>query len=216
MSAVDDLSPKARELLDAGCAGRHSKPVDLRSETEKYFRELEELRSVGFLRWVGGWPMITGEGRAAIGAPSEAELDGQYAKSLQLPRRPVPSRRNTEKIVLALVLVPERETPDSWFASCDGDTSKAVAIPKSQICEFYVKQFGFCLAVMPAWIAIDRKMSQANRPGLTRSVKWTPEQRAEWRHVQVCIKNIRHRLEQQQRYARNHPTYHKMPFGYTA
>lgn len=71
---VASLSPKALELLEAGCAHPAGRPNQLRSDNVKFCRELKELEDRGFMRRVGLDPWITDEGRAAIGAPSEREV----------------------------------------------------------------------------------------------------------------------------------------------
>lgn len=62
------LSPIALMLLDAGARHPHGRPNQLRREDDLYARELEELRERGLMRWVGIDPMITEEGRDAVGA----------------------------------------------------------------------------------------------------------------------------------------------------
>jgi hypothetical protein len=104
-------------------------------------------------------------------------------------------RRRGEMIVLALVTIPSRETPLAYWVSTDGDDSEAVAVPKS-IVKIVEREVGglFILATMKAWVAIDRRMSQANVPGLIKSRTWTDEQRQGWKRLQARITRVRRAL----------------------
>lgn len=117
------------------------------------------------------------------------------------------SRRRSETIVLALVTVPARETLSAYFVSTDGDDAKAVAVPKSVLNIVAREADGlFFLATMKAWVAADRHMAQANIPGLTKSVKWTDEQRAGWKRLQQRITTVRRLLDEQRRKALGYRT----------
>jgi hypothetical protein len=120
-------------------------------------------------------------------------------------------RRRYETIVLALVTVPSRETPRSIWASCDGDDSKAVCIPKSQIKIVQREGDRFILTTMKAWIAIDRHMAQANIPGLTKAVKWTDEERAAWKLIQARISGVRQALAEENRPRRFRTRFSRKP-----
>lgn len=105
------------------------------------------------------------------------------------------SRRRWETIVLALVTMPDRETPFAIRASTDGDEAKAVSIPKSQI-EILLRECDglFLVVTMKAWVAIDRHLAQANMPQLAKSVAWTDDQRAGWRRIQQHTRSARSTL----------------------
>lgn len=104
-------------------------------------------------------------------------------------------RRKWEKIVLALVMVKDRETPAAWRASTDGDDSKAVSLPKSVIDVVMTEADGlFVVAIMKAWVAIDRHMKQANNPQLVASVEWTGEQIEAWKRIKARTWTIRETL----------------------
>lgn len=104
-------------------------------------------------------------------------------------------RRKWEKIVLALVMVKDRETPAAWRASTDGDDSKAVSLPKSVIEVVMTEADGlFAVATMKAWVAIDRHMKQANSPQLVASVEWTDEQQKAWKHISARTRAVRETL----------------------
>ena len=104
-------------------------------------------------------------------------------------------RRKWEKIVLALVMVKDRETPAAWRASTDGDDSKAVSWPMSVIEIVMTEADGlFAVATMKAWVAIDRHMKQANNPQLVASVEWTVEQQKAWKHICARTRAIRETL----------------------
>jgi hypothetical protein len=101
-------------------------------------------------------------------------------------------RRRWETIVLALVTVPSRETPYAYWVSTDGDDSRAVAVPKSVLTIVQREADGlFVLATTKAWVAIDRRMAQANVPGLVKSRVLTDEQRAGWKRLQARITSVR-------------------------
>lgn len=110
--------------------------------------------------------------------------------------------RRNERIVLALVAVPERETHLSYFASTDGDDSKAVAVPKS-VLNIIEREAGglFLLAGMKGWVAADRHWAQANVPGLTKARKWSDEERIAWKRLQQRITQVRHNMNEQRRVA---------------
>lgn len=122
-------------------------------------------------------------------------------------------RRRHETIVLALVTILARDTERAIFASCDGDDTKAVSIPKSQI--GIVKREGdrFILATMKAWVAIDRHLAQANIPGLTKSVKWTDEERAAWKLIQAQIVRVRRSLADDNKPYLKRSRFSKKPIG---
>jgi hypothetical protein len=101
-------------------------------------------------------------------------------------------RRRWETIVLALVTIPDRETDMAIRASTDGDQTKSVSIPKSQITILSRECDGLFLVVtMKAWVAIDRHLAQANMPQIKSSVSWTDDQRAGWRRVQQHTRRVR-------------------------
>jgi hypothetical protein len=105
------------------------------------------------------------------------------------------SRRKWEKIVLALVMVKDRETLNAWRASTDGNDGKAVSIPKSVIEIVMTEADGlFVVAIMKAWVAIDRHMKQANNPQLVASVEWTDEQKKAWQRICARTRSIRETL----------------------
>lgn len=154
------------------------------------------------------------EFRAMLDAKSDA-VDAVAADIIAAQHAPVTfyGRRRWEIIVLALVTIPRRETTLSIWASCDGDDSKAVCIPKSQIKIVQREGDRFILATMKAWIAIDRHMAQANIPGLTKSVKWTDEERAAWKLIQARISGVRRALAEENKPQRLRSRFSRKPIG---
>ncbi|WP_375414527.1 hypothetical protein [uncultured Bradyrhizobium sp.] len=70
---VDGISPELVELLRVGATRRHGL-VCLPGQIQKKWKYLREGERLGLIRFAGLTnPHITEEGRAAIGAPSEAE-----------------------------------------------------------------------------------------------------------------------------------------------
>ena len=100
------------------------------------------------------------------------------------------SRRRNETIAMALVLDPERETPMAWRGSTDGSPERSVSLPKSQVTITH-SEGNMVIMTMKAWIAADRRMVQANIPGLSRSVDWTDSEKASWTIIQKRIVGVR-------------------------
>lgn len=142
---------------------------------------------------------------AADLAERAARVDAGAAEIIARLHRPngFHSRRRSETIVMLLVTVPARETTFAYWVSTDGDDATAVAVPKSVLNVIEREADGlFLLATMKAWVAIDRHMAQATIPGLTKSVKWTDDQRLGWKRLQQRIKGVRRNLDDDARRAK--------------
>jgi hypothetical protein len=141
------------------------------------------------------------------------EVADQMIAELHEPRG-FGTRRN-ERVVLALVAVPKLESHLSYFVSVDGDDSRAVAVPKSQLTVVASECGGlFMLAIMKGWIAADRHFAQANIPGKTKARKWTDDERAGWKILQKRIVTVRQTLnEERRRGAGLHPRQNNRSFA---
>jgi hypothetical protein len=104
--------------------------------------------------------------------------------------------RRNETIVLALVIAkPDEPGARAWWASTDGDPENVKTFPKSIIKIVHSECDGkFVLATMKGYVAIERHLKQGPIPGLTRSVKWSDEQRAGWKNIQSKITRVRENL----------------------
>ncbi len=134
-----------------------------------------------------------------INTAAEAMTDCATAiVAAQYEPRSFMCRRRHETIVLALVTIPSRETAGAYWVSTDGNDSEAVAVPKSVV-KIVEREAGglFVLATMKAWVAIDRRMAQANVPGLIKSREWTDEQRTGWKRLQRRITQVRRALAEE-------------------
>lgn len=124
--------------------------------------------------------------------------------------------RRHETIVLALVLTkPDEPGASSWWASTDGDPANVKTFPKSIINIVHSECDGlFIIATMKGYVAIERHLAQARIPGLAKSMKWTAEQRADWKLIQAKIQRVKESLRAQKPGYRK--PYAKLPYGWTA
>lgn len=129
------------------------------------------------------------------------------------------SRRRHEQIVMGIVLDRERESPMAWRGSTDGTPSTSVSLPKSQV-KVVHSDGRFVVMTMMAWVAADRRMVQANIPGLAKSIDWTDVERASWKIVQHRVRDVRRALEEENRAKRlrraKGPTHRCRSTGYVS
>ena len=197
-----DLSPDIVEVLHAGAAdglGYCCRP----GQVEKLFPALKEAEKLGYLRFLDiERPWITDAGRAAIGAPSQAEAD--RAKLIEIDsrrRKLVPTRDQdprtdfdyrsyrTMKYVCVLA-VKQPDTREGALTLRVGRTLKgdpqflgprnSIILPESQ--------GRFVLTLMPEWIVRKSGLPTYPMPLDETDPAWTADERAAWDRLrQVCF-----------------------------
>lgn len=200
-----DLSPEAVELLRRGAAhsfGLCCRPGEIR-KSYPFLRQAERLGYVRFLDLER--PFITEAGRAAIGAPTEAEAD--YAKLVLLcagarKRKPLtPTKRDDPRTdfdyrsykqmgygcVLAVKAPDDRVNPQSVKIVVPGSSKPEGLGPKNSIIQ-PESEGKFVVACIPLWLQRKLKLPTGNLPLPDHETHWTSEDRETWERLRnVCF-----------------------------
>lgn len=245
--ALDDsLTPEMVRMLKFGAAHEYGYLVMLRSDSEKYGRELMELQRRGYQRWVGYDPMITEAGRAAIGAPTEREADAirlqGYAKehALLSVRREAKAKAEPHdphggcywpwhESRLACVLVVKhwkpRDGAKSFAVSRDGGAPRPLYLPFSVVDQGLPESTDdFLLALVShTWVdRIEKKDFVGAQPlrelfGITLPLTASQDWTDEQIETWKRLGKLRGSINFRiENATRPRKTYSKLPFGYTA
>lgn len=199
----DELSPEAVELLRRGAAHNYGLCCSP-GEIHKFYRllrESERLKYIVFLNLEQPW--ITPAGRAAIGAPSQADVD--YAKLVLLcgaARKPlVPAKRDDPRTdfdyrsykqmgygcVLAVKAPDDRINPQSVKIVVPGSSKPEGLGPKNSIIQ-PESEGKFVVACIPLWLQRKLKLPTGNLPLPDHETRWTSEDRETWERLRnVCF-----------------------------
>jgi len=200
--ADHDLSPEAVALLQAGAAdqlGLCCRP----GQVEKNWAALRECERFGLLRFINiEKPWITPAGRAAIGAPTEAEADRarrieQFSavkrKRLQPEKRYDPrtdfdyrSYRACKYVCTLLVKQPDRrENPLTVRVGRTLRSDPQFLGPNNSIVQ-PESDARFLLTLMPDWLL--KRAGFSTYPMPLDETEWSAEDCATWDRLrQVCI-----------------------------
>jgi hypothetical protein len=217
-----DLSPETVELLRRGVTEGHGL-VCRPGEVRKLFPLLREAERLDYLRFLDvERPWITPAGRAAIGAPTEAEAD--HAKLVLLcggARKPlVPAKRDDPRTdfdyrsyrsigyvcVLVVKQADHRENPTTLRVGRTLSSEPQFLGPKNSIL-LPESEGRFSLALMPAWLVKRAGLSTYPLHLDEDDPAWTEQERETWSRLrQVCysvnsrIRNSNRRPKQNLRF----------------
>lgn len=201
-----DMSPEMAELLRAGAAdqlGLCCSP----GRVEKNYAALRECERRGYLRWINiEKPWITPAGRAAIGAPTEAEADrarriAVFGAVKRLPLQPAKrddprtdfDYRSFQNMGWVCVLVIKQ--PDYRQNAVTLRVGKTLSSPpqflgpRNSIVQ-PESEGRFALAIVPKWLSGVAGFSSYPMPLDESDPEWTDDERATWdrlRSACFCI-----------------------------
>ncbi len=196
----DTLSPEMVELLRAGAAdglGLLCRP----GQVQKNYAALRECERLGYLRFIDiERPWITPAGRAAIGAPTEAESDRARRIQQFTMRRPplVPAKRADPRTdfdyrsykacgYVCTLLVKQPDARTNPLTVRVGKTLRSdpqFLGPNNSIVQ-PESDAHFLLTVMPAWLL--KRASFSTYPMPLDETEWGEPDVATWNRLrQVC------------------------------
>lgn len=202
-----DVSPEVAELLRAGAAD-HLGFVCSPGQVQKNWAALREAERAGYLRFLGlERPWITPAGRAAIGAPTEAQVDRAKLEAI-CKRKPLkPARkadprtdfdyrsyRSMEYVCTLLVKQPDfREDPKSIRVGSSLTSDPQFLGPNNSIVQ-PESEGRFVLAVMPDWLIKRAGLSTYPLPLDETDPDFTDEERATWARLRLVCQSINSRI----------------------
>jgi hypothetical protein len=199
----NDVSPEVATLLRAGAA-EHLGIVCRPDQIEKNWKALTEAKRLGYVRFPDIFhPMITDDGRIAIGAPSQAEVD--RAKLILLcarARKPlVPAKRDDPRTdfdyrsykacgyaCTLLVKQPDaRENPETLRVGRTLMSEPRFLGPRNSIVQ-PESEGRFVLAVMPEWLIKRAELSTYPFPIDRTDPAFTDDECLIWERLRnVCV-----------------------------
>lgn len=241
----NDLTPEMVRLLKYGAAHPYGHMVQLRSDSERFGRELQELRRRGYQREVGWDPMITEAGRAAVGAPTEREADNIRLQAAGVEHAAMRTRREAKaeprdpradnyltwksERKFCVLVVRHRPRPKSFAVTRDGSGHPNIFLPFSRTDELTESDADFLLAVFALpfveWMETkdggkDYVAAQRYRElfGVTLPLSAARPWTAEQIATWERLDKLRSSINWRIQAARTTPrkVYSRMPFGYTA
>jgi hypothetical protein len=203
----DEVSPEVAELLRAGAADRLGL-VCSPGQVQKNWAAIREAERNGWLRFLTlERPWITPAGRAAIGAPTEAQVDRAAflemckRKPLKPAKKADPrtdfdyrSYRAMEYVCTLLVKQPDpREDPPSVRVGRTLTSDPQFLGPNNSIVQ-PESEGRFVLAVMPYWLIKRAELSTYPLPLDESDPNFTDEERAAWSRLRLVCQSINSRI----------------------
>lgn len=205
----NEVTPEMAELLHAGAAdgrGLVCRPGQIR----KNYATLRAAEKLGYLRFLDlDRPWITEEGRAAIGAPSQAAADRARAALLLAPfrKRLVPEKRDdprtdfdyrsyqTMKFVCVIVikLPDDRQNPPSLKVGRIGVPSEPHYLGSKNSILMPESEGRFVLALIPDWLQQRTKLPTYGL-ALDEGPEFTDEEREIWERLRKVCSSINSRI----------------------
>jgi hypothetical protein len=202
-----DVSPEVAELLRAGAAD-HLGFVCSPGQVQKNWAAIRDAERAGWVRFLTmERPWITPAGRAAIGAPTEAQVD--RAKLLEMcKRRPLKpkkkadprtdfdyrSYRNMGYACTLVVKQPDRrEDPPSVRVGRSLTSDPQFLGPNNSIVQ-PESEGRFVLAVMPDWLIKRAGLSTYPLPLDDDDPQFMDDERATWLRLRLVCQSINSRI----------------------
>jgi hypothetical protein len=197
-----ELTPEMADLLRAGAAD-HLGIVCSPGQVQKNWKLLRELQALGYVRFpTVEQPVVTDAGRAAIGAPSQAQIDrARFVEMCSRRPRLVPERRRDPRTEFdyrsyrsmgyACTLVVKqpdpRENPASTRVGRSLTSDPQFLGPRNSIV-LPESEGRFVLALMPDWLISRAGLSTYPLPLDETDPAFTDEERKLWDRLrQVCF-----------------------------
>lgn len=222
----DELSAELVELLHRGAAD-HYGLICRPGEVQKNYKHLRIAERLGYLRFIDVTrPWITEEGRAAIGAPTEMQVD--HARLVEVckqikPKRPAPKKQKDSRTdfdyrsyktmnqvcIIAVKLHDDRLNPNTIKIGRIGFNEPHFLGPRNSII-MPESEGRFVLALIPHWLQERTKLPTWGFP-LPENDQWTDAERATWDRLSQICRTINSRIRNADRSSKLH-----MPYGFTA
>lgn len=202
-----DVSPEVAELLRAGAAD-HLGLVCSPGQVQKNWAAIREAERNGWLRFLSmERPWITPAGRAAIGAPTEAQVDRAKfvdmckRRSLKPKKKADPrtdfdyrSYRSMGFVCTLVVKQPDRrEDPLSVRVGRSLTSDPQFLGPNNSIVQ-PESEGRFILAVMPDWLIKRAELSTYPLPLDESDPEFTDDERATWDRLRLVCQSINSRI----------------------
>ncbi len=199
----NNVSPEVATLLRAGAADQNG-IICRPDQVVKNWGSLREAERLGYLRWLDiTRPWVTDEGRAAIGAPSQADADRAKLVLLCMgARKPlVPAKRDDPRTdfdyrsykacgyaCTLLVKQPDaRENPETLRVGRTLTSEPRFLGPRNSIVQ-PESEGRFVLAVMPEWLIKRAELSTYPFPIDRLDPAFTDDECLIWERLRnVCV-----------------------------
>lgn len=202
-----DVSPEVAELLRAGAAD-HLGFVCSPGQVQKNWAAIREAERAGYLRFLTmERPWITPAGRAAIGAPTEAQVD--RAKLVAMcKRKPLKPKKKADPrtdfdyrsyrtmgyaCTLVVKQVDRREDPPSVRVGRTLTSDPQFLGPNNSIVQ-PESEGRFVLCVMPDWLIKRAGLSTYPLPLDDADPDFTDEERATWARLRLVCQSVNSRI----------------------
>jgi hypothetical protein len=203
-----DVSPEMAELLRSGAAD-HLGIVCSPGQVQKNWRLLRELQALGLVRLpTVDRPVVTDAGRAAVGAPSQAQVDrARFVEMCSRRPRLVPERRRDPRtefdyrsyrsMSYACTLVMKqpdaRENPPSTRVGRSLTSDPQFLGPRNSIV-LQESEGRFVLAVMPDWLISRAGLSTYPLPLDEADPAFTDDERKLWDRLRLVCYSVNARI----------------------